>query len=158
MNDRPLSNPIVKTIEVNASQARVFETFVARISEWWPLDKFARSRNEKPQSVVIEQFVGGSIYEVANNGDKLEWGRLTVFEPPSRLVMDWHLGRPIATEVGVEFEVVSASITRVHLTHSGWEKLEAVGATTERGGYEIGWALIFEQRFLSTASTKEELR
>jgi uncharacterized protein YndB with AHSA1/START domain len=158
MNDRLFSHPILKTIEVNATQARVFETFVSRISEWWPLDKFARSRTEKPRSVVIEQFVGGSIYEVANNGDQLAWGRVTVFEPPSRLAMDWHLGRPIATEVRVEFEVVSATITRVRLTHSGWEKLEAVGATAERGGYEMGWALIFEQRFLSAASTKEDLR
>lgn len=155
MSDRLLSNPILKTIEVSATQVRVFDTFVSRISDWWPLDKFARSRGEKPLRVVIEQFVGGSIYEISNNGDKLEWGKVRIIEPYSKLVMEWHLGRPIVTEVEVEFEVVSANITRVRLTHRGWEKLEAVGATTERGGYECGWTVIFEQSFLNAASLGE---
>jgi uncharacterized protein YndB with AHSA1/START domain len=152
MNANHQSTEIVKTIEVNAPQAHVFETFVSRIADWWPLEKFARSRNQKPQTVVIEAFVGGLIYEKAETGETLSWGSVKTIQPHSRLVMEWHLGRPVSTEVEVEFEVLSESKTLVRLTHRGWEKLEAIGATVERTGYEQGWAMIFEKNFKIAAT------
>lgn len=33
------------------------------------------------------------------------------------------------------------------LTHSGWERLEAAGATAERTGYDRGWDLILSEAF-----------
>jgi uncharacterized protein YndB with AHSA1/START domain len=152
MNDQLRNADIVKTIEINAPQAHVFETFVARIAQWWPLDKFARSRTQKPQTVIIEAFAGGLIYEKAANGETLNWGSVKSIEPYSRLVMEWHLGRPVSTEVEVEFEALAANKTLVRLTHRGWEKLESIGATVERTGYEQGWTMIFEQSFRIAAT------
>jgi uncharacterized protein YndB with AHSA1/START domain len=152
MSAQNTSNEIIKTIEIDASQAHVFETFVGRISQWWPLAKFKRSKDHTPQSVVIERFVGGMIFEQAANGDKLSWGSVKLFDPPSTLVMEWHLGRPVSTEVEVTFTALSENRTSVRLVHRGWEKLETSGATVERIGYDQGWSLIFEQAFRVVAS------
>jgi uncharacterized protein YndB with AHSA1/START domain len=152
MNIDPSTTDIVKTIEVSASQSHVFETFVLRITEWWPLEKFKRSKDQTPKSVVIEPFAGGLIFEQTASGDTLHWGSVKLIEPPSRLVMEWHLGRPVSTEVEVMFEALSANRTRVRLIHRGWEKLESSGATVERIGYDQGWSMIFEQNFRLVAS------
>jgi uncharacterized protein YndB with AHSA1/START domain len=147
------SQEIVKTIEINASQAHVFEMFILRISEWWPLAKFSRSRATPALSAHIEPVVGGLIYEVAQTGERLEWGRVRSIEAPTRIVMDWHLGRPVSTEVEVTFEQLAPRLTRVRLVHRGWEKLEAAGATVERLGYENGWSLIFQNLFFDYVNT-----
>jgi uncharacterized protein YndB with AHSA1/START domain len=155
MNTQNPASEIVKTIEVNASQAHVFETFVGRITDWWPLAKFKRSKDQAPQSVVIERFPGGLIFEKAANGETLTWGSVKSIEPPSKIVMEWHLGRPVSTEVEVTFTALADDRTSVRLIHRGWEKLESSGATVERIGYDQGWSLIFEQSFrLAASNTK----
>jgi uncharacterized protein YndB with AHSA1/START domain len=152
--DHSQSSPeIVKTIEVNASQTHVFEMFVTRISDWWPLAKFSRSRGTQVRSAHIEPIAGGLIYEVTETGERLEWGRVRSIEAPKRIVMEWHLGRPVSTEVEVIFEPLAPRLTRVRLVHRGWEKLEAVGATVERQGYENGWTLIFQTLFFDYVNT-----
>jgi uncharacterized protein YndB with AHSA1/START domain len=152
INQPAASADIVKTIEIQASQMHVFDTFVSRIADWWPLAKFSRSRVTPPQTVIIEPRNGGGIYEVTDEGEKLSWGSVRLIEPHSRIVMEWHLGRPVSTEVEVEFEALSARLTRVRLVHRGWEKLQAAGATVEREGYEQGWAFIFEKSFATLAA------
>lgn len=154
INSQLASAEIVKTIEIAASQMHVFDTFVSRIADWWPLAKFSRSRGEPPQTVIIESRTGGGIYEVTDTGEKLDWGHVRLIEPHSRIIMEWHLGRPVSTEVEVEFESLSARLTRVRLVHRGWEKLEAVGATVEREGHEQGWTFIFEKSFATLAAAE----
>jgi uncharacterized protein YndB with AHSA1/START domain len=153
-NSQMTSAEIVKTIEIEASQTHVFDTFVSRIADWWPLAKFSRSRGAPPQTVIIEPHIGGSIYELTDAGEKLSWGSVLLIDPHSRIVMEWHLGRPVSTEVEVEFEPLSARVTRVRLVHRGWEKLEAIGATVERESYEQGWVFIFEKSFATLAATQ----
>ena len=42
------------------------------------------------------------------------------------------------TEVTVRFEALAGRLTRVELTHVGWERLGAIAAT-QRDSYNTGW-------------------
>jgi uncharacterized protein YndB with AHSA1/START domain len=140
--------PIVKEIEIGAPSAVVFELFVTRFGDWWPRSRFSRTRGEAPTEVVLEPWLGGEIYEVGNNGNKLLWGSVTKIEPDRLIEMDWHLGRPTSTTVEVTFKPLPLDRTQLRLVHRGWERLEAVGAAVERQGYEGGWDIILQQAFL----------
>jgi uncharacterized protein YndB with AHSA1/START domain len=146
------SSPIVKVIEIGAPCELVFETFVSSFGDWWPRARFSRTRGSAPQRVVLEARAGGAIYEVSADGTKLAWGTVTAIEYNRRILMDWHLGRPVSTLVDVTFETLSAGRTRVRLEHRGWEKLEAAGASVERRGYAGGWDLILQQAFIPFVS------
>ncbi len=147
--------PIVKTIDIAASQAVVFDTFTTQLADWWPLARFSRSRGTPPSTVVLEPRPEGDIYEISALGERLSWGKVVVYEPPSLLVIEWHLGRPVSTIVEVRFESIAARLTRVRLEHRGWEQLEALGATVERQAYEQGWVLILEQCFATFVARQE---
>jgi uncharacterized protein YndB with AHSA1/START domain len=140
--------PIVKVIEIDAPCELVFEMFVSNFADWWPRARFSRTRGSAPQRVVLEAHAGGEIYEVSADGSKLSWGSVTAIDHNRRILMDWHLGRPVNTVVEVTFETLSADRTRVRLEHSGWEKLEAAGASVERQGYAGGWDLILQQALM----------
>jgi uncharacterized protein YndB with AHSA1/START domain len=145
---RDESSPIVKVIEIGAPRALVFDMFVSNFGDWWPRARFSRTRGSAPRQVVLEAHAGGAIYEVSADGSKLAWGSITEIDPNRRILMDWHLGRPVSTVVDVTFESLAANRTRVRLEHRGWEKLEAAGASAERQGYAAGWDLILQQAFL----------
>jgi uncharacterized protein YndB with AHSA1/START domain len=148
------TSPIVKVIEIAAPHEVVFEMFVANFGDWWPRARFSRTRGTAPERVVLEAHAGGLIYEVAADGSKLAWGSVTAIEPNRRILMDWHLGRPVSTVVDVTFEPLAAGRTQVRLEHRGWEKLEAVGASVERSGYDGGWELILREAFTSFVSNQ----
>jgi uncharacterized protein YndB with AHSA1/START domain len=91
--------------------------------------------------VVMQPGVGGRIYEQTPDGDERDWGRVTVWDPPERLVYLWHIGRPAsdATEVEIRFLPQGEAATRVEIEHRGWDRLgEALGDWRERnqGGWE----------------------
>ncbi|WP_171178752.1 SRPBCC domain-containing protein [Ruegeria sp. HKCCD8929] len=144
-----MTDPIVKTVEVNCSAARAFEVFVTRISDWWPLDGHAVSAaSGKPaQSVTIEPRVGGAVYETMHDGGRTDWGKVLEFEPGRSLAMTWHPGNnaDAPTRVQVEFADAGGK-TRVTLTHSGWEVWGAEAAA-KRGNYDSGWDFVFGERY-----------
>ncbi|MEX0279320.1 MAG: SRPBCC family protein [Ruegeria sp.] len=137
-----MTEPIVKTIVVNAAPQRAFDVFVNRIAKWWPLDGHAVSAAQgKPAlAVVIEPRVGGAVYETMFNGTRSDWGEVLVFEENKRLAFSWHPGtnkdRP--TRVEVAFEAQGDQQTKVTLTHSGWQ-VWATEASGKRTGYDSGW-------------------
>lgn len=156
MPNHPSDNslPIVKMIDIGAPCELVFAMFVSNFGDWWPLARFSRTRGSAPQNVVLEAHAGGSIYEVSVDGSKLLWGSVAAIEHNQRIVMNWHLGRPVSTIVDVTFEPLSAERTRVRLEHRGWEGLEAAGASVERQGYAAGWDLILQQSFVPFVSKR----
>jgi uncharacterized protein YndB with AHSA1/START domain len=79
---------------------------------------------------------------VSRSGAEAEWGRVLVWEPPWRLVMNFYPGRTPAgaTQVEVTFQAVENG-TRLTLTHRGWE--QSVPETQARyAGYVTGWDLV----------------
>lgn len=142
--------PIVKTIVVPCDQARAFETFVAQVASWWPMDKNSVSamNGGVAKKVVIEQREGGKVYEIGHDDTEHLWGSVTEYSPNDRLVLDWHIGLSAdkASDVAVNFKPIDPQSTEVTLIHSRWE---AFGdkASDMRAGYDNGWVGVFEQAY-----------
>src|SRR5262249_14011479 len=83
----------------------------------------------KKRSVIhLEPKLGGRLFEAfeTSTGKRIaETGRVTVWEPPSRLVLEWravNFAPSEKTEVEVLFEP-SASGTLVTVCHRGWSRI-----------------------------------
>src|SRR6266852_3628268 len=149
-------DPIVKTIEVPCSQERAVEVFVNEMSSWWPLGKFTVSAMEgaAAKSIRVEAKKGGTIVEIGPDDTEHLWGTIQSYHPHDYVSMDFHIPRPGYEKlegrslVEVRFSALGNGRTRVELTQSNWEALGEIAAMV-RGGYDKGWAVIFEQAFKS---------
>ncbi len=137
MSDAMLTEPIVKTLNLNASVEKAFNHFTKNIHLWWPLASHSLSLGDAA-SIVFEAAPGGRVYEIEKSGKKREWGRVSECEPPHRLVFSWVLEAPErATEVEVTFVDEGGGKSSLTLIHRGW------GARPDgeewRGKYNQGW-------------------
>jgi hypothetical protein len=119
--------PIRLSFEVACPPEHAFEVWTSRIAAWWPADHTASG--EESAVVVLEQRVGGRIYERTAARVVHEWGEVTIWEPPRRLGYLWHLrvDRSDATEVMIDFLASGDSRTRIEIEHGGWDRLGARG-------------------------------
>ena len=133
--------PIRLAFDVDAPPAHAFDVWTARIGQWWPADHTVTA--DPGLTVVLEPRPGGRIFERTAAGDEHEWGEVTVWEPPSRLVYLWHLrrDRADATEVEIRFLEREGLGTRVEIEHRGWEALGAAGVDW-RDRNQGGWATL----------------
>ena len=88
--------------------------------------------------------MGGRIFERTSSGVEHEWGRVTVWEPPTRLAYTWHLrfSPQDATDVEIRFVDAGDDRTRVEIDHGGWDRLGEV-ADQRREGNRLGWTSVF---------------
>jgi uncharacterized protein YndB with AHSA1/START domain len=113
--------PVRKSIVVKAPQARAFEVFTARFGDWWP--KSHHIATADMADGIIEPREGGRWYEKGVDGSECDWGKVLKWEPPSRLVLSWHLNskfqidETVDSEVDVRFIAEGADLTRVELEH-----------------------------------------
>ncbi|MFT7521170.1 MAG: hypothetical protein ACI9MC_003321 [Kiritimatiellia bacterium] len=138
--------PIVKSLDLPRSTEVCFDHFTKRFGAWWPLATHAAG--DDVVDAVIELRVGGRVYERGADGAETDWGQVTVFDRPSRLVfsfVSWTTGTP-ESEVEVVFTATGEHSTRVELTHRNWDKLEGL-APGIRGRYDGGWDLVFGECF-----------
>ena len=150
--------PVCREIVVAAPQDRAFDVFARRMGSWW--NPLHRILDEELADVRIEPRVGGRWAEVGHSGAEYSWGRVLVWEPPSRLVLAWQIGPTRvpepdpdrASEVEVRFEPDGGDGTRVELVHRGFER-HGDGAEAYRAAMdsEQGWDLILG-RFAERAS------
>lgn len=151
-------DPIHRSITVARPPDDAFRLFTAGMGTWWPLDTHGRADEHdgaKAEGLVFEERVGGRVYEVLSNGVEAEWGVVTAWEPPARVVLDWNPSpedRPF-TEVEVTFTPTTDGGTRVDLHHRGWERLGAETGAASRATYEPGWTYVFDERFGGAGST-----
>ena len=147
----PYLEPVRKSVTVQRTPAEAFEIFTARLGTWWPLAQFSIHQADSA-TCGIEPRVGGSIYEVAKNGERCVWGTVLSWDPPRGFSMTWHPGREpdTAQEVELRFAAVPGG-TRVDLEHRGWEKY-GTEAKEAREGYDGGWATVFEQLYVAACS------
>ncbi|HET6714796.1 MAG TPA: SRPBCC domain-containing protein [Actinomycetota bacterium] len=145
-------DPIHRSITVSRAPADAFHLFTAGMGTWWPLDTHGRSDEfdgTKTERLVFEEREGGRIYEVLTNGVEADWGIVTTWDPPSRVVIDWNpspADRPY-TEVEVTFTPTTEGTTRVDLHHRHWERLGEEAGAAYRANYEPGWTHVFDDRF-----------
>ena len=133
--------PVIKSVRVRESCEDAFRRFTHGIGEWWPLATHSIDPGTTA-TCVFEERVGGRIYERHRDGSEAEWGRVTAWEPPRRIVFTWHPGRRAST--AQEIEVVftpKGNGTEVELTHRGWERY-GPGAGKSRDEYSPGWDFV----------------
>jgi uncharacterized protein YndB with AHSA1/START domain len=133
--------PLRLSFDVACSAVHAFEVWTSRIGGWWPADHTVSG--ERGLQVVLEGRPGGRIFERTHAGDEFDWGEVTVWEPPRRLVYLWHLRRDRrdATEVEIRFAPLGDAATRVDIEHRGWERLGAAGEPW-RDANQQGWATL----------------
>jgi hypothetical protein len=109
-----------------------------RTSSWWPPSHTVTG--ERGLQVVFEGRAGGRIFERTPSGREVEWGEITVWEPPHRLCYLWYIrtDRADATEVEIRFNGSGAPPTRVEIEHRGWERLGTRGPGW-RDANQAGW-------------------
>ena len=80
--------PVRESITVAADQEQAFRVFAGSLSAWWP-----KEYSISPVGMadfVVEPRTGGRWYEVGTDGGECDTGHVTVYEPPDRLVLEWH--------------------------------------------------------------------
>jgi len=140
--------PVRQSTLVRASARHTFDTFVATIGAWWPVQPFSAGK-DRVRDITIEQRQGGRVYETWDDGTEIDWGTLLTWQPPERFTMTW-TGTPAATEVELTFTALGPALTRVTVEHRGWEALTEEQLATDcalpggysSGAYSEGWEVI----------------
>ena len=126
------------TFDVDCPVEHAFDLWTRRTSSWWPVSHTVTA--EPGLEVIFEGRAGGRIFERTAGGREVEWGEVTVWEPPVRLCYLWHIraDRSDATEVEIRFIRRSETATRIDIQHRGWERLGARGPNW-RDANRSGW-------------------
>ena len=118
--------PVQRSVIVKAGLERSFAAFTGNIGRWWP--RSHHIGGTPLQSVILEGRPGGRWYEVGTDGAECEWGKVLVWEPPTRFILgwqltaDWKYDPTFVTEVEVTFTALAAGQTRVDLEHRNLER------------------------------------
>jgi Activator of Hsp90 ATPase homolog 1-like protein len=80
------------SVFVRVSPEDAFEVFTREIDAWWRQGPKYRIAGKRRGTLFIEAGLGGRLFETfeQSTGSKtIEIGRVTVWEPPSRLALEW---------------------------------------------------------------------
>lgn len=120
-----MTSKVLIALRVAASPARAFEVFTREIAAWWRPNVLFAFTPRSPGVLAFEPGLGGRFTETLANGHVFEIGRITAWEPGSRLAFTWRQAsfRPDQiTHVEVRFEPVGQE-TRVSVEHRGWDSV-----------------------------------
>lgn len=142
-------SPIVRReVVVAATLDAAFAAFVERFGEFKPAEH--NLLGARIAATIFEPYVGGHIYDVAEDGTECRWARVLRYDPPHRVVFSWDIGptwqletdTANASEVEVSFLPEAPDRTRVALEHRhldrhgpGWQNL------ADGIGRDQGWPL-----------------
>ena len=105
---------IEKSILLRCSSDEAFQLFTARISEWWP--KTHRLTKDPESELFLEST--GRFWERSRDGREIELGRVSAWEPPHRLALDFYIGTNVAQPTALEVTFTSENEgTRVTIHH-----------------------------------------
>lgn len=136
--------PVRKSVVVKADVERSFSAFTGGIGRWWPRSKSIGATAQV--DVVLEGRAGGRWYERGADGAECEWGKVLLWDPPSRLLLAWQIDSnwkydpALVTEVEITFTALGASETRVDIEHRKLERLgDKAAHIREMFDSEGGW-------------------
>ena len=148
MNTQTTGTSVRSTIVVAAPLERAFSVFTEGMGSWWPREHHILQVDVA--EIVFEPRPGGQVYDRGVDGSECHWGRVLVYEPPTRVVFSWDISlqwqlegdTERTSEVEVRFVPEGPDRTRVELEHrnldrhgEGWEQMRnAVGSPD-------GWGL-----------------
>src|SRR5690606_4154912 len=102
---------------------------------WWP----RRHRRSPEATMVLEPRVDGRLFERAPNGEEWSIGRITEFEPDTRLAFNWFPGSPGSpTDVRVDFRATAAG-SDVVIVHRALSENAVAAWPTKVALFERGW-------------------
>lgn len=137
--------PVRCSVVVEAPRERAFSVFTRGMDRWWPRD---HKIGQAPlKEVVIEPHQGGRLYERGTDGSECDWGRVVVWDPPSRIVVSWQVNGQWqfdpdpahGSEYEARFIAESANRTRVEFEHRDFERHGDAGQRIH-DAVENGWA------------------
>ena len=117
---------VVRSVSVPLPQARTFELFTARMTEFWPKEHSIGS--SELAEVVLEPRAGGRWFERGVDGSECSWGRVAAWDPPREVVLLWQIGADwqfdpeFSTEVEVRFTEQPGDRTLVELRHRNLQR------------------------------------
>ena len=126
----PDPNSVKKVVSVQAAPEIAWRIFTEKMGAWWPLTTYKIGKANAVDA-VLEPHVGGRWYERGDDGSTCEWGRVLLWDPPSRLVLtwdisaDWQPDPALNTEIEVRFIAEGKTATRVEFEH---RRLDRYGA------------------------------
>ena len=100
-DDRAGDLPIVRSVLVSWSQEAAFRRFAGEFSSSWPWRTHSIG-GKRVARLVLEQWVGGRIYEEHVDGRRFQWGTVLEWDPPSRLKFTFHPARDPSSAQDVE--------------------------------------------------------
>src|SRR5919198_123801 len=133
---------VLASIDVAVDPSAAFQIFTEEIGSWG--EPGPTTWNDAPRALGMrfEPGVGGRWVEVydEDTGEGFEMGRVTVWDPPARLVFGYRDNDLLdpATEVEVRFEPIEGG-TRVSLEHRGWERITEDVARRKLQIKEYAW-------------------
>ncbi len=106
-----ISHSVLLPLDIDAA----FALFTVEISQWWPADR--RHTNDPGSKLFLR--ADGRFFERAGDGREVELGKVTAWQPPRRIVLDFYVATDTEhpTEAVITFEP-EAGRTRVTVTHS----------------------------------------
>jgi uncharacterized protein YndB with AHSA1/START domain len=113
---------------VEVAPAIAFDVFTREIDLWWKRGPKFRHSGRHAGQLQLEPGVGGRLFETFRVGaasNTVEVGRVSVWEPPARLVFSWrnsNFAPHEQTEVEVRFDDAPGG-TMVSVEHRGWSSL-----------------------------------
>ena len=120
---------VQRSVTVKADLDHAFKVFTEGFDTWWPR---AHHIGRKPlQKAVIEPRAGGRCYGREADGTECQWGTVTAWDPPNRLVIAWQIAPSWqdfepdlakASEVDIRFSAEAGGMTRVDLEHRHFER------------------------------------
>lgn len=122
-----MTSKVYVALRVKATRERAFDAFVREIGAWWKPNGLFQTTPRAPGVLAFEAGEGGRLTETLASGKVFEIGRITVWEPPARLVFTWRQANfppDLQTEVEVRFETVGEE-TRVSVEHRGFDQVPA---------------------------------
>jgi uncharacterized protein YndB with AHSA1/START domain/uncharacterized damage-inducible protein DinB len=119
---------VQRSVTVNADLDHAFKVFTAGFDTWWPRSHHVGKKSL--QKAVIESRAGGRCFGREADGTECQWGTVTTWEPPNRLVIAWQIDPSWqfdpdlskASEVEVRFTAEPGGMTRVALEHRHLER------------------------------------
>jgi hypothetical protein len=129
-----VTSKVYVALRVAATPERAFAAFVEEIGAWWRPNRLFQTTPRAPGRLAFEPGEGGRLTETLANGKVFEIGRITLWEPPLRLVFSYRQANfplELHTEVEVRFEAVGEE-TRVSVEHRGFDQVPAESVARHR--------------------------
>jgi uncharacterized protein YndB with AHSA1/START domain len=129
---------IERSVVLACAPERAFALFTERASDWWP--ELLRHTGDARSQIGL--LASGRFWERASDGREVELGRVTAWEPPSRLELDFYPGTgpeaPTAVVVRFAPQGDGTLVAVEHRPKAGSGALWAAGAPR----FEHSWELV----------------